>query len=375
MKNDPVYSDEYWMGHAIAEAVKARGHTSPNPMVGAVLLRKGRRLAVGYHHRAGLPHAEIEALKQVKDPRGATLYVTLEPCCHEGKRTPPCTEAILRSGIKKVIVGTLDPNPKVSGKGVKILRRAGIDVEVGILEEECRAINVFYNHWITTGKPWVVMKTAASLDGRIALANGKSRWITGEASRACVHQLRSEVDGILVGVGTVEADDPELTARHRKGLRQPIRVILDPSFRISIRAKVLDPRADSPCWIIVAPGRISAAKREQVQRRNAEVIVAPLRRNGEFDLTKLLHLLGKRGMVSLLVEGGPKVWTSFHRQNAFQELWAFVAPKLLGADAKSMLAPFGLTTLQQKFPLQLSDVEVFGEDVLMVYRRPRTRQN
>ncbi|MCE9623942.1 MAG: bifunctional diaminohydroxyphosphoribosylaminopyrimidine deaminase/5-amino-6-(5-phosphoribosylamino)uracil reductase RibD, partial [Deltaproteobacteria bacterium] len=187
------------MDLALAEAVKARGQTSPNPMVGAVLVRKGKLLAKGYHHRAGLPHAEIEAFKQIKDPRGATLYVTLEPCCHQGKRTPPCTEAILRSGIKKVVVGTLDPNPKVSGRGVKILLRAGIAVKIGVLKSECRELNAHYNRWITTGNPWVILKTASSLDGRIALANGKSRWITGEASRLCVHELRGEVDGILVG--------------------------------------------------------------------------------------------------------------------------------------------------------------------------------
>jgi len=368
MAKTPKKDDAYWMGLALGEAVKARGRTSPNPMVGAVLVKDGKLLAKGYHRRAGLPHAEIEAMRRVKNLKGATLYVTLEPCCHEGKRTPPCTGAILGSGIRKVVIGTLDPNPKVSGKGAKMLRRAGIKVEVGVLEEDCRQINVFYNHWIRGGTPWVLLKVASSLDGRIALANGKSRWITGEHARHWVHRLRNEVDAVLVGIGTAQADDPALTVRHKSAACQPIRIVLDPKFQISPRAKVFDPGIGAPAWLLVEPKFQNSRKRSILEKRGHEVIAAPLKKNGRVDLKKLLALLGKKGVLSLLVEGGPGVWTEFLQQNAFQELWAFVAPKLLGAEARPMFLKLGLKRLDEQSALKLSDVEVLGDDVLLVYR-------
>jgi len=372
-KTRPQFSSEdaKWMRLAISEALKAKGQTSPNPIVGAALVRKGKLLAKGHHRRAGLPHAEIEVLRRVKDPRGATLYTSLEPCCHEGKRTPPCTSAILPAGIRRVVVGALDPNPKVSGKGIRLLKKAGIRVDVGLLEEECQALNPFFNHWIVTGKPYVILKVAASLDGRIALANGQSRWISGEASRTRVHQLRGEVDGVLSGIGSVVADDPRLTARHRKGARQPLRIILDPSFRISPKAKVLDPQAESPCWVLVAPGKAAASKRARFQKLNVEILEVPIRKDGQFDLARLLNLLGQRGLTSLLVEGGPGSWTSFYRQRAFDELWAFVAPSVLGAESQAMIGPLGLRSLNQKQAMELSGVEILGGDVLLVYSRSR----
>ncbi|HEX5034256.1 MAG TPA: bifunctional diaminohydroxyphosphoribosylaminopyrimidine deaminase/5-amino-6-(5-phosphoribosylamino)uracil reductase RibD [bacterium] len=370
-KSRPRFSgeDTKWMSLAISEALKARGRTSPNPIVGAVLVRGGKLLAKGHHRRAGLPHAEIEALKRVNDPRGATLYVTLEPCCHEGKRTPPCTDAIVPSGIRRVVVGAVDPNPKVSGKGIRLLQRSGIRVDAGLLREECEELNPFFNHWIVTGRPYVILKAAASLDGRVALANGRSRWISGEASRTRVHQLRGEVDGILAGIGTVQADDPSLTARTGSAVRQPVRIVLDPHFRISPRARVLDSLAGGACWIMVAPRRITAAKKARLERKNAEVIAAPLQANGQFDLKRLLNLLGKRGLTSLLIEGGPGVWTGFYRQKTFEELWVFLAPKFLGADAKPMIDPLGLRSLSSAASLRLSGAEVLGEDALLVYSR------
>ncbi|HKX12062.1 MAG TPA: bifunctional diaminohydroxyphosphoribosylaminopyrimidine deaminase/5-amino-6-(5-phosphoribosylamino)uracil reductase RibD, partial [bacterium] len=292
MKKTPFSGDDAkWMSLAVSEALKARGRTSPNPIVGAVLVRGGKLLAKGHHRRAGLPHAEIEVLGRVKDPRGATLYVTLEPCCHMGKRTPPCTEAIVPSGIRRVVVGAVDPNPQVSGKGIARLKRSGIRVDVGLLREECEELNPFFNHWIVSGRPYVILKTAASLDGRVALANGRSRWISGELSRARVHQLRGEVDGVLAGIGTVEADDPQLTARHGAGARQPVRIVLDPSFRISPKAKVLNSRSGSPCWVVVGSNRISPAKRAKLEKMKAEIIPAPLTKRGEFDLKGLLAIL------------------------------------------------------------------------------------
>ncbi|MCC7344474.1 MAG: bifunctional diaminohydroxyphosphoribosylaminopyrimidine deaminase/5-amino-6-(5-phosphoribosylamino)uracil reductase RibD [Deltaproteobacteria bacterium] len=367
MPNPSKKDDAYWMGLALNEAVKARGRTSPNPMVGAVLVKGGKLLAKGYHRRAGLPHAEIEAMRRAKDLKGATLYVTLEPCCHEGKRTPPCTPAILASGIRKVVIGALDPNPQVAGKGAKQLRRAGLQVEVGVLEADCRQVNLFYNHRMTTGRPWVLLKAAASLDGRIALANGRSRWITGKASREWVHRLRGEADAILVGVGTVLADDPRLTARHAKAARQPIRIVLDPRGRIPLNAKVLRGPRGSQCWVVVAPGRVSARRRRQIEARGAKVLVCPLGADGRFRLKALLKELGRRSVLSLLVEGGAATWSHFIRQKCAQELLLFQAPKILGADARPLFSALGLSRIPLE-GLKRYAVEWLDEDLLVAYR-------
>jgi diaminohydroxyphosphoribosylaminopyrimidine deaminase / 5-amino-6-(5-phosphoribosylamino)uracil reductase len=361
-------SDEYWMSLALAEAMKAKGHTSPNPMVGAVLVKNNKKLSLGFHRRAGLPHAEIEALRKIKNPAGSTLYVTLEPCCHIEKRTPPCTEAIVRSGIKRVVIGALDPNPQVAGRGVRALRRAGIKTEVGVLEEECATLNTFYNHWIVTKKPWVVMKAAASIDGRVALASGQSRWISGSNSRDWVHRLRSEVDGILVGIGTVYRDDPQLTARFRKGVHQPIRIILDPHFKISERAKVFAKNNPAPCWIVVAPSQWAKPKVKRIEKKGGEVMSCPTLADGRFDLKKLLGILGNKGLLSLLVEGGPEVWSSFIKQRCAQELLVFIAPKLLGADAIPMIKALRLKSLKASPKLFLDHFEVIDEDILLGYR-------
>lgn len=367
MPNPLKKDDAYWMGLALNEAVQARGRTSPNPMVGAVLVKGGKLLAKGYHRRAGLPHAEIEAMRRAKQLKGATLYVTLEPCCHEGKRTPPCTEAILRSGIRRVVVGTLDPNPKVSGKGVKQLSKAGIQVKVGVLEADCREINLFYNHWMTTGRPWVLLKAAASLDGRIALSNGRSRWITGNLAREWVHRLRGEVDAILVGIGTVLADDPRLTARHPKAARQPVRIVLDPHFKISRRAKVLRGPRGTRCWVVVAPDKAASKKAREFSARGVEVLACPLGSDGRLLLRNLLRELGRRSILSLLVEGGAVTWTSFIRQKCAQELLLFQAPKILGADARPLFGELGLTRIPAG-GLKPYAAEWLDEDLLTAYR-------
>lgn len=366
MKSMPKKDDAYWMGLALAEAVKARGLTSPNPMVGAVLVKNGKLLAKGYHRRAGLPHAEVEAMRRAKDLRAATLYVTLEPCCHEGKRTPPCAQAILATGIRRIVIGTLDPNPKVSGKGARLLKKAGRQVEAGVLEADCRQINVFYNHWMNTGKPYVLLKAAASLDGRIALKNGRSRWITGEVSRQWVHRLRSEVDAIMVGVGTVIADDPQLTARHPKAKRQPIRIVLDPSLRVPLKAKILN-SGPTPCWIVTSPKSLTSRKGRKLLSMGVELIACQRDRTGNFSLKHLLKELGKHSVLSLVVEGGPATWTAFFRQRAAQEFLLFQAPKILGSEAMPLFTELHL----QKMPtdtLTPTMVEGLGKDLLSVYR-------
>lgn len=370
MAKIPKNDDSYWMGLALREAVKARGHTSPNPMVGAVLVKNGKLIAKGYHRRAGLPHAEIEAMKRAKGLKGATLYVTLEPCCHEGKRTPPCTQAILRSGIRKVVIGTLDPNPKVSGKGVKQLAKAGLVIEVGVLEEECRRLNLFYNHWVRQGRPWVMLKSATSLDGRVALANGRSQWITGVPARKWVHRLRHEVDAILVGAGTVLADDPKLNVRHGKASRQPQRVVLDPQLLSPLKAKVFSPKHGGPTWVVVHPRHARSRKAREFTAQGVQVLSCPVDRRGEFVLEKLLSLLGQAGIVSLLVEGGAQVLSSFYRQKAFDEWLMFLAPQLFGADAKAMVGELGLKQIPAN-ALQLQDCERLGPDLLLVFRPSR----
>ncbi len=285
-----ILDDEHWMRLALHEARRGLGKTSPNPAVGAVLVRNGRLLAKGYHRKAGLPQAEIEAIARTRNPKGATLYVTLEPCCHSDKRTPPCTKAILAKGIRRVVVGSLDPNPKVSGKGVRYLKRAGLHVTVGILEWECRALNRFYNHWIVLGRPYVLLKSAASLDGKIALAQGQSKWITSEASRKKVHELRGEIDAVLVGIGTVLADDPLLTARARPGQRQAVRVVLDPNLKIPPRARILKSPLPGPVWILTQARLKKSKKVLALQAKGAKVFFLEANRGGRFSTSALLRL-------------------------------------------------------------------------------------
>ncbi len=362
------HSDEYWMGLALAEAMKGRGRTSPNPMVGAVVVRDDQLLAKGFHHRAGLPHAEIEAFKKTKNLKNATLYVTLEPCCHEGKRTPPCTQSILKSGIHRVVIGTVDPNPLVSGKGIRQLKRAGIKTTVGTLREDCQNLNLFYNHWVVKKAPWVVLKIASSMDGKVALPNGRSRWITSETSRKWVHQLRSEVDAILVGVGTVLADDPELTARLSKKSPQPLRVVLDPKLRIHPAAKILTNLFHAQTLLIVSQKAMNSRKALQLKNRGIEILSVPTDSNGRFQLKKLLHVLGKKGILSLMVEGGTATWTEFLNQKIAREMLFFIAPKILGGDAHSIFNPLKLKKIPKNSPWQLNVLEKVGEDLLLSYR-------
>lgn len=362
------FSDEFWMNLALAEARKGRGRTSPNPMVGAVLVRGNRLLAKGHHRRAGLPHAEIEAIKKIKNPKGSTLYVTLEPCCHTEKRTPPCVDAIVKTGIRRVVVGCRDPNPKVSGKGLRKLKKAKIRSKVGVLEKDCQDLNRYYNHWIRRKRPWVILKMAQSLDGRVALGNGKPLWITGPKSRRRVHELRSEVDGILAGIGTIKADNPRLDARLGKNSPQPIRIVLDPHLKISERARVLTSNPSSPCWVITSPKKINSAKAGRLSKRGVKVFSCPSFSRRKFQLKKLLEILGKRGLMSLMVEGGPGTWTHFLKQSCAQEILLFVAPKFLGAQARSLLGPLEKRSRLRISSLDLTGCERLGSDTLLRFQ-------
>jgi diaminohydroxyphosphoribosylaminopyrimidine deaminase/5-amino-6-(5-phosphoribosylamino)uracil reductase len=322
-------SDEAYMRRALALASRALGRTSPNPMVGAVVVRGGRIVGEGYHRRAGDPHAEVMALRHAGSrARGATLYVTLEPCCHVDKRTPPCVEAIEASGVRAVVMATGDPNPKVAGRGIARLRAQGIDVRVGVLQDRAIRLNEAYAHWITTGLPFVTLKIASTLDGKIATASGESRWITGPRARDEVHRLRARVDAVLVGLGTVKTDDPELTARGGRNRRSPHRVILDERLAVPLTAKALRPREGSTT-IVVATRGAAVLRRRRLEAAGVRVVIARSR-DGVVDLRDLMRRLGTMAVTSLLIEGGSEVNASALRAGIVTKVMIMLAPKVLG---------------------------------------------
>lgn len=369
------------MRRALVLARRALGETSPNPMVGAVLVRKGRILGEGWHHRAGGPHAEIEALRDAElrgeRIRGSTLYVTLEPCSTQG-RTPPCTEAILHRGIRKVVVAATDPNPKHAGRGFQLLREHGVEVVDGILAEEATQLNGGFNRWIRTGRPLVTLKAAMSLDGRIATDSGESKWLTGPRARARGQRLRRAHDAILVGIGTVLADDPSLTLRApgRAGCR--LRVILDTHARIPMESKVLtDAYADRT---VVVVGRGTSERRLEPIRRRVDVWVAPLRK-GRISLSWLMGRLGRREVTSVLVEGGGEVHASFLSDRLAHRVAMFYAPRILsGWNAPRAVAGAGFGSRASMPDLDEIQWTRLGLDLLLearivypVSRRPGSK--
>lgn len=357
--------DKHYMKIALELAAKALGRTSPNPMVGAVLVKDGKIIGRGYHARAGAPHAEIMAIRDAGDKaEGATLYVTLEPCCHFG-RTGPCTEAIIEAGIKRVVVAVTDPNPLVAGKGIKRLREAGLEVVTGVMEEDSRKLNEVFNKYITTKLPFVVAKVAMSLDGKIATRTGKSQWITGPAARELTHRLRNRYDAILVGIGTVLADNPSLTVRlpGEKGC-DPARIVLDSYARTPPKCKMLTQNSPAPTYIIVSeaasPGRI-----RELEEAGANVVRLESSRQG-INLHSLLRWLGKNEITSLLVEGGAGIHGSFFSEGLVDKVVWFIAPKIIGGgEAPGPVGGRGIENLQDA--LQLRDMEVSrcGEDILI----------
>ena len=366
-------NDESFMRRALALARRGYGTTSPNPMVGAVLVKGGRIIGQGWHHCAGEPHAEIEALRNAErrrnSPEGATLYVTLEPCCTHG-RTPPCTVAIKAAGIKRVVVAAKDPNPKHAGRGFRILRRAGIEVEHGVLAEEAPKLNEAFNHWIVQRTPFVTVKAAMTLDGKIATASGESKWITGEEARAEGMRLRAGADAILVGVNTVLADDPSLTVRETPKTKIQTsrlrRIVLDSQARTPLKAKVVSDEFAALTTIVVGKG--APARRIAALAKRAQVWTAPLR-GGRIDLRWVLKRLGGEKVTSLLVEGGGEVNASFLLGGFAQRVAFFYAPKILGGrDSRKAVAGEGARSLNEI--LNLSDVEWrrVGEDLMMTAR-------
>ena len=350
------------MARALELAARGLGRTFPNPPVGAVFVRGGRVLGEGFHHRAGAPHAEIEALRAAGGRvRGATLYVTLEPCAHWG-RTPPCADALLGLGLGRVVVAMVDPNPRVRGRGIARLRRAGIPVVVGPGAEEARLLTEGYRSRVLRGRPLVTLKLATTLDGRIAAPGGDARWITGPGARRLAHALRDISDAVLVGAGTVRADDPRLTCRLPGG-RHPVRIVLaGRALDLPARARVLA-RGGPPTWVI-APRGARPARVAALRRRGVEVLLVPGRR-GRLPFAALARLLGARGLTSLLIEGGATVAAEALRARVVDRLVLFVAPALLGGDAVAAVGPLGLGRVRDA--LRVTDLALgrVGSDIVL----------
>lgn len=356
--------DEKYMAMAMRLAQKAAGRTSPNPLVGAVVVRNGRVIARGWHERAGEPHAEAIALKKAgKAAKGATLYVTLEPCSHTNKRTPPCTPLVIKSGVKRVVIAMSDPNPKVSGGGIRAIRRAGIEVVTGVLEPEARLLNEAYIKYITKGMPFVTLKIAQTLDGKIATASGESMWITGEMARKEGHLLRDRNDIILVGINTVLKDDPALTTRIPKG-RDPIRVIVDGGLRIPLTAKVLTQRSTAKT-VVATLASASKAKVRQVRATGAEVLVIK-NDNGSVGLRDLMRQLGRMGIMSGLIEGGAEVNASALKSGIVDKVVMFIAPALMtGKDSLCSIGGYSPKKLAQAIKLTDVRTRFIGHDLMI----------
>jgi len=354
---------ERFMRRTLELAAKALGRTSPNPVVGAVIVRNGRIIGEGFHRRAGLPHAEREALRRITETaRGATIYVNLEPCSHYG-RTPPCADALIEAGIKRVVVGMVDPNPLVQGRGLRRLRRAGIAVATGVLREECERLNEDFACFIRTGRPFVTLKLAASLDGRIAAASGDSQWISGEQSRHVVHELRNRVDAILVGAETVRNDDPRLTCRMRGG-RDPLRVVLDGRLSITPSARVCTQPSTAPTLIATSEDHGRGEKQAQLEAQGVQVVCLP-GKNGQVPLRPLLVELGRRGHKSVLIEGGGRIAAAALREGVVDKVLFFYAPLLLGGEGRAMIGPLGIDRVAAGQKLHTITVERIGKDILV----------
>jgi diaminohydroxyphosphoribosylaminopyrimidine deaminase / 5-amino-6-(5-phosphoribosylamino)uracil reductase len=360
------YGDEIFMKDALDLAARGRGWTSPNPMVGAVVVRDSEIVGTGYHEYVGGHHAEVNALDVARGKTsGSTLYVTLEPCNHQG-RTPPCTHAIVRSGISRVVIGMADPNPHVEGGGADFLRKRGIRVDMGILEYECRLLNQVFLKHVKTGLPYVTLKVAATLDGRIATRTGESRWISNERSRRFVQELRFAADGILVGISTVLADDPRLTVRIRKKppRRQPIRIVLDSQLRLPLTSHLAQTARDIPVWVACAEN--APRERESLLKAAGVVVLRFSAEDGRIDLRSLLKECDRRQVTSLIVEGGGRVLGAFLDQHLADSCYFFYAPKILG-DVEAILMVQGGPRLDMSEALPVHDLRVkrFGEDVML----------
>ena len=350
-------TDTEYMQRALALAEEGRGRTSPNPMVGCVVVRDDAVIGEGFHDGPGMPHAEVNALDNAGDAKGATLYVTLEPCNHTGL-TPPCVERIIEEGVARVVAAMADPNPHVAGQGALRLRQAGIEVELGVCEAEARVLNEYWLKFIATGFPFIISKVGMSLDGKIATHTGDSRWVTGETARAMVHQLRNEVDAIMVGSRTVMLDDPSLTTRLDKGwIKDPIRIILDADEYLDATRRVFHIESGAPTWV-VSPVERSIEGAD-------DVIIVPATDTG-VDMRALMKILGQRRITSVLIEGGGTTHASAFEAGVVDKCLFFVAPKIIGGkDAVSAVEGIGAAGMDDAVQLEDMHATPVGEDILI----------
>lgn len=355
--------NEKFMQRAIDLAAKGLGLTAPNPPVGAVVVRDEKIVGEGFHPAAGQPHAEVFALRDAGDlARGADLYVTLEPCCHRG-RTGPCTEAIVAAGVSRVFVGTEDPNPLVAGKGLDRLRCAGIEVFDGVLNSECNRLIAPFSKYVKSGLPYVVLKSAMTLDGQTATLSGDSKWISCEASRELVHQLRSQVDAIMVGSGTVLADDPQLTTRLPGGGRDPVRIVLDGSLKTSPSARVFD-RSSEARTILVTSSDHAEEALLPYRDVGADIVLSE-QKSGSLDLTAVLSVLASHDLHYILLEGGSHLGGAMIRSGLVDRLMVFVAPKLLGGFGRGLLAGTGASCMAEAIKIEGLTVRTIDTDILL----------
>ncbi|MBM3253316.1 MAG: bifunctional diaminohydroxyphosphoribosylaminopyrimidine deaminase/5-amino-6-(5-phosphoribosylamino)uracil reductase RibD [Candidatus Omnitrophica bacterium] len=350
-------------------ALKGMGNTNPNPVVGCVIVKEGRLVARGYHRKAGLPHAEIEAIREAQKKninlRGTTMYVNLEPCTHFGK-TPPCVKTIIDSGIKRVIIGMRDPNPINNGRGIRILRRSGVSVEIGVMEEELRKINLPFIKFMKRGLPYITVKVAESLDGKIATRTLDSKWITNEDSRSFANRLRGYVDAILVGANTVIFDNPLLTNRSKNNpLRQPLKIILDERLKVPLDSDIFSYKSPSKS-IIATTKKLPLNKMGTfLKQKNIEVLFCK-RKSGFVDLKDLLRKLAEKGIMHILVEGGGQTIASFFKEGLVDEVYFFIAPKIIGGkDAPTSVEGDGIRKLEAAISLKDIDIKHFGDDILI----------
>ncbi|MCJ7663739.1 MAG: bifunctional diaminohydroxyphosphoribosylaminopyrimidine deaminase/5-amino-6-(5-phosphoribosylamino)uracil reductase RibD [Desulfobacterales bacterium] len=358
-----MQKDDWYMRRALQLARRGMGAVGPNPMVGAVIVRSGRIIAEGWHRTFGADHAEIDAIKRSSGSvRGAIMYVTLEPCCHWGK-TPPCVDTMIEQGIKRAVIGTLDPNPLVDGKGAQILRDHGIEVTVGVLEQAARTLNEVYFHLIRTGLPFITVKYAQSLDGRIATLQGNSRWISSERARKFTHRLRAQHDAIMVGIGTVLVDDPLLTVRLVKG-GNPLRICLDSKLRIPLNAQVL---RDDGETLIATTDASDKEKVAAIQKQGKEVLLVQMGANGRVGLRPLMKVLAEKGIASILVEGGTEVITSLLQEGLVNRMVLITAPLILGKGVEG-IGDLGITDLGKAIKPSSCEIKRIGEDVIFDLR-------
>ena len=354
-------NDLKFIRECFKHAEKGKGNVSPNPLVGAVLVKNGKIIGKGYHKKYGEAHAEVNAIKNSKvNVAGSTLYCNLEPCCHKNKQTPPCVPLIIKKKVKRVVISNLDPNKDVNGKGVRQLRAAGIEVTTGVLENEGRVLNKFYFKYAKEKLPFITLKIAQSSNGKISLSKKEQIWLTGKKSVEYVHKLRSEYDAVLVGAGTIKTDNALLTVRKVKG-RNPIRIIIDGKLSIPLNSKVID-CSDPQKTIIITSNTLSERKIKQLSAKGIKLFKFKTSSKDQIDLKSILKLLAKQKITSALVEGGSEIFTQFLDKNLFDEIIVLQTPKILGRG-------IGAFNLEKMKRIQLLGAEKIGEDVKLIYRK------